>query len=129
MSLKNRMKNRSKKQRHGATAVEMAFVLPVFLSVLFGFIEVSRLSFAANSVQVALIKSCRTLSLPNASVQDGEEAAVDYLSRLNFGRDDIDITVSPSVITPATREITMDIELTMHPFPYPIRKTLTRSRE
>lgn len=107
----------------------MAFVLPVFIVILFGFIEVSRLSFAANSVQVALIKSCRTLSLPNATVQDDEDTAVDYLSRLNFDEEKITIDVQPAIITPTTREITMDIQLTMRPFPYPVRRTLTRSRE
>ena len=65
----------SRKKRLGATTVEMAVVLPVFLAILFGFIEISRLSFAVNTTTVALIKATRELSLPNATAEDGKNAA------------------------------------------------------
>ena len=119
----------SRKKRLGATTVEMAIVLPVFLAILFGFIEISRLSFAVNTTQVALIKATRELSLPNATAEAGENAAKDYLTRLGYSEEDITITISPSIISDNTPEITMDIDLSMQPLPYTVHKSLTRSRE
>ncbi|MDB2685631.1 pilus assembly protein [Mariniblastus sp.] len=119
----------SRKKRLGATTVEMAVVLPVFLAILFGFIEISRLSFAVNTTQVALIKATRELSLPNATAEAGENAAKDYLTRLGYSEEDITITISPSTISDNTPEITMDIDLSMQPLPYTVHKSLTRSRE
>ena len=126
-NFKNTMSIRT--HRRGATTVEMAIVLPVFLAILFGFIEISRLSFAVNTTEVALIKATRELSLPNATPQDGENAAKDYLTRLGFADDDIIVTVTPSTFTDTTAEITMDIDLNMQPLPYTVHNSLTRSRE
>ena len=124
-----RAKSNRRRKRRGAVTVEMAFVLPVFLLILFGFVEVSRLYFAVNSTQVALIKSARELSLPNATAEDGELAAIEYLQLLGYNDDEIEVDVVPSIITPTTPEVTVSITLTMQPLPYPVRRELTRSRE
>ncbi len=123
------MSIRNKRRRRGVTTVEMAIVLPIFLGLLFSFIEISRLAFAVNSTQVALIKATRFLSLKESVVEDGEEAAVSYLTRMGFDENDITITVSPSIITDVTPEVTLNIQLNMQPLPYVIERSLTRSRE
>ena len=128
-SKKYRAKSNRRRKRRGAVTVEMAFVLPVFLLILFGFVEVSRLYFAVNSTQVALIKSARELSLPNATAEDGELAAIEYLQLLGYNDGEIEVDVVPSIITPTTPEVTVSITLTMQPLPYPVRRELTRSRE
>ncbi len=110
-------------------AVETAIVLPIFFLVLFGFVEISRMFFAANSAQVALIKSARSLSLPGATVADGQAAAQDYLSRVGYGKDRVTVEITPDVITPTTPEVNVAITLSMQPLPFPIRRELTRSRE
>ena len=115
--------------RRGVTTVEMAFVLPVFLGILFGFIEISRLSFAANTTQVALIRSTRFLSLQSSDAQSGEFAAVEYMKRLGFDENDIDVTITPAEIDESTPEVTVNIRLNMQPLPYVIERSLTRSRE
>jgi len=107
----------------------MAVVLPAFLIIFFGFIEIARLSFAVNSTQVALIKSARTLSLPNATAAGGEQAARDYLEQVGFDTENVTVVVTPQEFTAATSEVTVEIEFSMTPFPYPISKSLTRSRE
>ena len=123
------MNNRKHRRRHGVTTVEMAIVLPIFLGILFTFIEISRLAFAVNTTQVALIKSTRFLSLQSAVAQDGEDAAVNYLTRLGFDADNIDVTVTPAEINDATPEVTVNIRLNMQPLPYVVERSLTRSRE
>ncbi len=123
------MNNRKHRRRHGVTTVEMAIVLPIFLGILFTFIEISRLAFAVNTTQVALIKSTRFLSLQSAVAQDGEDAAVNYLTRLGFDADNIDVTVTPAEINQSTPEVTVNIRLNMQPLPYVVERSLTRSRE
>jgi len=122
-------KLRGRSRRRGVVAVEMAFVLPVFLLMLFGFVEISRLYFAANATQVALIKSARSLSLPNATADDGKEAALDYLQRMGYNVDEVTVSTLPETITEITPEVTVTINLTMQPLPYTIQRELTRSRE
>ena len=120
---------RANQGRRGVTTVEMSIVLPVFLLILFSFIEISRLSFAVNSTQVALIRGTRFLSLQHADAEAGESAAISYLTSLGYDKNNIDIEVTPSVITDTTAEVTLDITLDMAPLPYTVVNTLTRSRE
>ena len=116
--------NQKKKQRRGATTVEMAIVLPVFFIILFGLVETSRIYFAANSAEVALMKSARTLSLPNATIAGGEAAAIDYLTTLGFDPQKVDIAITPDAGT-----VDVEIAIDMQPFPYEIRRELTRRLE
>lgn len=122
-------KNSWKHSRIGVVAAEMAVVLPVFLLVFFAFIEVSRMSFAINSTQVALIKSARALSLPNASADTGKQVAEDYLNGVGVKMDNLAITVTPENLNVASNEITVQIQFDMAPVPYSINRSLTRSRE
>ena len=89
----------------------------------------SRLYFAVSSTQVALIKSARSLSLPDATAQNGESAVLDYLTRLGYSDNQINVVVTPSAIAPTTREVKVEVELDMQPIPYTIRKSIVRSRE
>ena len=107
----------------------MAIVLPVFLGILFAFIEISKLAFAVNTTQVALIRSTRFFSLQSSVAQDGKDAALDYLTRLGFDEDSIEVTVTPAVITESTPDVTVNIRLNMQPLPYVVDRSLTRSRE
>ena len=109
---------RRTRRRRGAVAVEMAFVLPVFLLILFGFVETSRIYFAVNSTQVALIKSARELSLPGATAEDGEAEAIDYLRILGYDVSEVTVDVSPDVITSTTREVDIEITLSLQPIGY-----------
>lgn len=130
LSTKTRIRRRKDRPtRRGVALVEMAFVLPVFVILLFGFIEMSRLYFAVSSTQVALIKSARSLSLPDATAQNGEAAVLDYLTRLGYSDNQINVVVTPSAIVPTTREVKVEVELDMQPIPYTIRKSIVRSRE
>ena len=55
---------RSGGRRRGAAAVEMAVILPVFLVMVLGLIEASRLGMAAQLLSGAAREGCRVASLP-----------------------------------------------------------------
>ena len=53
------MKRCIKRNRRGASAVEMAFIAPVFLSLIMGTIESSRLGMVAQLLTTAAREGCR----------------------------------------------------------------------
>jgi Flp pilus assembly protein TadG len=53
------MKRRINRKRRGASAVEMAFIAPVFLSLIMGTIESSRLGMVAQLLTTAAREGCR----------------------------------------------------------------------
>jgi len=129
LTTNRRRLRRTGKRSLGTVAIEMAVVLPVFLIIFLGFIEIARLSFAVNSTQVALIKSGRALSLPNATADGGKEAALEYLQKVGIDTEHVAVTVTPEDFTAASSEVTVQIQFEMSPVPYPINRSLTRSRE
>jgi Flp pilus assembly protein TadG len=56
---------RSWRDRTGAAAVEMALVLPLFITLLMGTIESSRLGMVSQLLHVAARDGCRLAVLPN----------------------------------------------------------------
>jgi Flp pilus assembly protein TadG len=57
------MKRRETKGRRGASAVEMAFVAPVFLTLILGIIESSRLGMVSQMMTTAAREGCRVAVL------------------------------------------------------------------
>jgi Flp pilus assembly protein TadG len=53
------MKRRTERKRRGASAVEMAFIAPVFLALIMGTIESSRLGMVAQLLTTAAREGCR----------------------------------------------------------------------
>ena len=51
-------------ERSGAAAVEMAIILPLFLTLILGTIEASRLGMVSQLLHVAAREGCRTAVLP-----------------------------------------------------------------
>jgi hypothetical protein len=51
-------------RRRGAAAVEMALILPVFMALILGIIETSRLGMVSQLLHVAAREGCRTAVLP-----------------------------------------------------------------
>lgn len=58
-------------ERSGAAAVEMAIILPLFLTLVLGTIEASRMGMVSQLLHVAAREGCRTAVLPGQT-----EAAV-----------------------------------------------------
>ncbi len=95
--------------RHGATLVEFAFVLPILLGLFFGMVELSRVMLLQHSVDTAAYEGARNAMVPGATINDAVLSAQKLLdaARLNSAT----ITVEPQVITESTPLVTVRIEL------------------
>jgi Flp pilus assembly protein TadG len=70
--------------RRGTTAVEFAFVFPVFLIFLFGLIDVGRGFMVSHLLTDAARAGCRQAVLPNKTNTDVTATVTDLLSKENF---------------------------------------------
>jgi Flp pilus assembly protein TadG len=64
------MKRREVKGRRGASAVEMALITPVFLTLVLGIIETSRLGMVAQLLTTAAREGCRVAVLSGSTQSD-----------------------------------------------------------
>ena len=95
--------------RRGATAVEFAIVAPLFFLFLFGAIEFSALSTIRNTCNNAAYEGARKIVVPGAVAADGKAEAESIMGII--GIDTLTVTVTPAVITPATRSVTVRIDV------------------
>jgi len=77
----------------GATAVEFALVLPIFLMILIGIFELSRMMFVTSSVQYSVDRAARLAVVdPTVSVSDIEADIRNRLVVSNSPTVDLSIT-------------------------------------
>lgn len=93
-----------KSLRGGAAAVEMAVVLPVLVSLIFGSIEFGRAMMVSNLLTSAAREGCRTGVLPNANNTEVIAAVNNQLSGggLNTAAATITIRVNNNVANVST---------------------------
>lgn len=96
-------------RRYGATMVEMAIVVPVFLLVIFAGLEFTRISMMRNAANNAAYEAARTLIIPGARKVDAENEA-DRLLDI-FGIRNYTVNVTPTTIEPTTSEVTVSIDV------------------
>lgn len=75
-------KSRSKTNRRGATTVELAAVLPVFLLLVFGCMEFSRISLMRSLGSNACYEAARASMVTGGTEEAAEEIVDDILARL-----------------------------------------------
>ncbi len=68
------------RRRAGASAVEMALVVPIFVTLLLGQIESSRLGMVAQLITTAAREGCRVAILPGAQQSDVQNRVTAVLS-------------------------------------------------
>lgn len=71
-------------QREGTTAVEMALVLPIFLTFVFGSMEFSRLSMVRSQTANAAYEGARFAMVQGSTVEDAEQAVAQGLGILGI---------------------------------------------
>ena len=96
-------------ERRGVTAVEFAFVAPVFFIILLASIELSRLNVMRNTADHAAYEGARTGLVPGGTADEAIAAANQLLAIV--GTRGAQVTVTPAVLTDETTEITVDIQI------------------
>lgn len=71
-------------ERHGASAVEFALVAPVFLLLLLGIIELSRLVWTSHALHETAIATARCMAIPQFECEDG--GVYDQKRSMSFAR-------------------------------------------
>ncbi|MEZ6062966.1 MAG: TadE/TadG family type IV pilus assembly protein [Planctomycetaceae bacterium] len=97
------------KSRKGTTAVEFTLVAIPFFIFLFAGIEFANMNNIRNTANNAAYEGCRKLVVPGAVAATGEAEARRIMSIV--GANNLNVTVTPAVITDATREVTVRITL------------------
>ena len=97
-------------RERGATAVEMALVLPVLVAILLGIIDFSRVFSAEQTLTFAAREGVRAMALEN-SATTARTAAKSAASPLGTISDSA-ITVSPASCTPDAR-VTVTVSYTV----------------
>ena len=69
-----------RRRRRGATAVEMAFIAPVFLILVLGIIETSRVGMVAQLLTTAAREGCRVAVLDGMGQTDVQDRITTVLS-------------------------------------------------
>ena len=87
----------SSRKRRGATAVEFALVCPIVLAIMFGMLEISRMSTVIDAARTSVITGAREARVANATRETIEEEMDNILDL--FGVRDSTITVSPAAVS------------------------------
>lgn len=94
-------------RRHGTTAVEFAVVLPVLVLLIFGGIELSRVSMLRHTANRAAYLAARDAMVPGADVAQVIQNAQDHLDAI--GVEQAVITVNPSTIDDDTESVEVNV--------------------
>ncbi|HEY6564126.1 MAG TPA: TadE/TadG family type IV pilus assembly protein [Pirellulaceae bacterium] len=98
--------------RKGATAVEFAMIVPVFMLVLFGALEMMRAFNLLHTADNAAYEAARRGIVPGATAADVRQAAVSVLNTI--GTRNPRITITPATIGLGTRQVTVEIAIAMN---------------
>ena len=98
-------------QRTGVTAVEFAFVLPVFILFLAVAFEFGRLNIIRHTADNAAYEAARHVMVPGAT---SVEAVAKANSLLNVvSTRGATVTVNPAILGPETEEVVVTIDIPM----------------
>jgi Flp pilus assembly protein TadG len=98
--------------RHGAAAVEFALTAPIFFLFLLAAFEFGWLNVIRHTADNAAYEAARTAMVPGASVSEARNKANSLLRIV--GARGAKVTVNPTVLTPETDEVTVEIDIPMN---------------
>lgn len=107
----------TQRARRGATAVEFALVVPIFLMLILGFMTLLTATFMESFVEDAAFRAARTLVVPGASVAEGTTIANEQLAIGGVGSAQVAIqpytgTTATSGIEEATDRVVVNVTMT-----------------
>lgn len=89
--------------------MEMAVALPVFLLLLFGFLEMSRTSMIRNAMRIASYEAARAAIVPGATSSKAEVVANTHLQSAMVRYSTV--TIDPEIITADTELVTATVSV------------------
>lgn len=92
--------------------MEFAIVAPLAFLIVFGSVEFARLNMLLNSMENAAYEAARRGIVPGATAANAEDAANQILQAV--GAVNANVTVTPSVFTNTTPEITVSIGIPLN---------------
>jgi Flp pilus assembly protein TadG len=100
-----------RKNRRGATAVEFAITLPVFLVFLLAAFEFGWLNVLRHTADNAAYEAARAAIVPGSNQTDAQNKATNLLNIV--GARKAKITITPNPVTVDTEKVTVSIEIPM----------------
>lgn len=100
---------RKSNRRRGATMVEFAIVAPIFLILLFGAFEFSRLNMMRSTASNAAYEAARLSMVPGATSAEATAEAQRILAVL--GTRNASVTINPGTVSATDEEITVTITI------------------
>jgi Flp pilus assembly protein TadG len=98
---------RARPARRGAEAVEVAFVLPALVLLLFGAIEFYRLKMVQHTADIAAYAAARRVVVMGATAAEGQAKGLEMCTV--SGVRGATVTVTPDPILNATTEVTASV--------------------
>ncbi|MFO1019503.1 MAG: TadE/TadG family type IV pilus assembly protein [Planctomycetales bacterium] len=102
----------ARSKRNGAVTVELAMILPVIFTMVFGIFEFSRMNMIRNTSKNAAYKAARTAIVPGAQASTAISAASTLMQAI--GVKNSTITVSPNPIPSNATSVTVTIVTQMN---------------
>jgi Flp pilus assembly protein TadG len=102
-----RRKRSTARRRSGAVVVEFAVCVPILFLFFFAALEFSRVNMIRQTIENATYEGSRRGIVPGATSADCRNSAELVLNTVSTN--DATITVTPSVITPETPQVTVEI--------------------
>lgn len=101
----------TRKPRRGAVTVEFAIVAPIFFLLLMAAFEFGWMNVIRHTADNAAYEAARAAMVPGATSADATAKAKTLLNIV--GARGAKITITPAVITTATKEVTVSIDVPM----------------
>lgn len=95
-------------RRRGATTVELAIVLPIFLGIIFFMFEVWTFQQTQQSIDQAALEAGRQAMIPGATSQSVKDKANLFLNAL--GVRNAEVTVEPAEFSNQTEQVTVTVK-------------------
>jgi Flp pilus assembly protein TadG len=100
-----------RRPRAGATVVEMALMLPLFILIVVGIIEFGRAFMVQQMVTNASREGARHATLPNTTENEVVAIVRDYLATGRINRDVVQVTVDPTNLQNAATGTQVSVEV------------------
>lgn len=104
-----RRDRRKQSKRKAAAIVELAFVLPILFTLLFGTIEACAMLHLQQTLEIAAYESARVSLVPSSNTKLVKETAERFLKNRNVNGGTITITPSNFEILPIGTNITINV--------------------